>query len=187
MNVGRTWWKATQKVLEHYLQLTQCMLPEIFKNRHRLKFCSSDSYNSCTVNQQILAAIKFGVSQNIVIYVNLAAIKFGVSPRPVHVVYDRRICWRRQILAKTRNSPNSPNIIARQNLLIYSNSCWNKHCYIIMRISVVCPSRIGCRSVWLKGTSNGSGLLPSPQPLYAIAKSLKWQSTSINNFKVRKN
>ena len=35
-----------------------------------------------TVNQQILAAIKFGVSQNKVIYVNLAAIKFGVSPRP---------------------------------------------------------------------------------------------------------
>ena len=33
-----------------------------------------------TVNQQILAAIKFGVSQNKVIYVNLAAIKFGVSP-----------------------------------------------------------------------------------------------------------
>ena len=74
----------------------------------------------CTVNQQILAAIKFGVSQNIVIYVNLAAIKFGVSLQPVYVVYDRRICWRRQILAKTRNSPNSPNIIARQNLLIYS-------------------------------------------------------------------
>ena len=73
-----------------------------------------------TVNQQILAAINFGVSQNKVIYVNLAAIKFGVSPRPVCVVYDRRICWRRQILAKTRNSPNSPNIIARQNLLIYS-------------------------------------------------------------------
>ena len=70
-----------------------------------------------TVNQQILAAIKFGVSQNKVIYVNLAAIKFGVSPRPVYAVYDRRICWRRQILAKTRNSPN---IIARQNLLIYS-------------------------------------------------------------------
>ena len=67
-----------------------------------------------------MAAIKFGVSQNKVIYVNLAAIKFGVSPRPVYAVYDRRICWRRQILAKTRNSPNSPNIIARQNLLIYS-------------------------------------------------------------------
>ena len=77
---------------------------------------------SFTVNQQILAAIKFGVSQNKVIYVNLAAIKFGVSPRPVYAVYDRRICWRRQILAKTRNSPNSPNIIARQNLLIYSIS-----------------------------------------------------------------
>ena len=76
-----------------------------------------------TVNQQILAAIKCGVSQNKVIYVNLVAIKFGVSPRPVYAVYDRRICWRRQILAKTRNSPNSPNIIARQNLLIYS--IWN--------------------------------------------------------------
>ena len=73
-----------------------------------------------TVNQQILAAIKFGVSQNKAIYINLAAIKFGVSPRPVYAVYDRRICWRRQILAKRRNSPNSPNIIARQNLLIYS-------------------------------------------------------------------
>ena len=58
--------------------------------------------------------------KNKVIYVNLAAIKFGVSPRPVYAVYDRRICWRRQILAKRRNSPNSPNIIARQNLLIYS-------------------------------------------------------------------
>ena len=31
----------------------------------------------------------------------------------------------RQILAKTRNSPNSPNIIARQNVLIYS-ICVNK-------------------------------------------------------------
>ena len=51
---------------------------------------------------------------------NLAAIKFGVSPPPVYAVYDRRIYWRRQILAKTCNSPNSPNIIARQNLLIYS-------------------------------------------------------------------
>ena len=51
---------------------------------------------------------------------DLDAIKFGVSRRPVYAVYDRRICWRRQILAKTRNSPNSPNIIARQNLLIYS-------------------------------------------------------------------
>ena len=32
------------------------------------------------------------------------------------------VCWRRQILAKIRNSPNSPNIIARQNLLIYSKT-----------------------------------------------------------------
>ena len=74
-------------------------------------------FTPSTVNQQILAAVKFGVSQNKVIYVHLAAIKFGVDPRPVYAVYDRRICWRRQILAKTRNSPN---IIARQNLLIYS-------------------------------------------------------------------
>ena len=77
-------------------------------------------WGTYTVNQQILSAIKFGVSQNIVIYVNLAAIKFGVSPRAIYVVYDRRICWRQQILAEARNSPNSPNIIARQNFLIYS-------------------------------------------------------------------
>ena len=51
-----------------------------------------------------------------------------------------------------------------------------------MRMSVVCPSGIGCRSVWLKGTPNGSALLPSPQPLYAIAKMLKWQSTSNQQF-----
>ena len=66
------------------------------------------------------------------------------------------------------------------------NSCWNNCCYIIMRLSVVCPSRIGCRSVWLKGTPNGSGLLPSPQPVYAAAKIFKWQSYQINNFQVRK-
>ena len=35
---------------------------------------------------------------------------------------------------------------------------------------------------WLKGTPNGSGLLPSPQPLYAIAKMLQWQSTSNQQF-----
>ena len=51
-----------------------------------------------------------------------------------------------------------------------------------MRLSEVCPSRIGCRSVWLKGTQNSSGLLLSPQPLYAIAKTLKWQSTSNQQF-----
>ena len=37
----------------------------------------TDACELHTVNQQILAAIKFGVSQNIVIYVNLAAIKFA--------------------------------------------------------------------------------------------------------------
>ena len=51
-----------------------------------------------------------------------------------------------------------------------------------MHISVVCPSRIGCRSVWLKGAPNGSGLLPTPQPLYAIAKIFKWQATSNQQF-----
>ena len=39
-----------------------------------------------------------------------------------------------------------------------------------MHLSVVCPSGIGCRSVYLKGTPNGSGLLRSPQPVYATAK-----------------
>ena len=51
-----------------------------------------------------------------------------------------------------------------------------------MRLSVVCPRRIGPRSVWLKGTQNGSGLLLSTQPLYVIAKRLKWQSTSNQQF-----
>ena len=66
-----------------------------------------------TVNQQILAAIKFGVSQNKVIWrlLNLAS--------PLYAVYDQRNLrmLARQILAKTRNSTN---IIAHQNLLIYS-------------------------------------------------------------------
>ena len=35
-----------------------------------------------------------------------------------------------------------------------------------MRLSVVCHSHTGCRSVWLKGTLNGSGLLPLTQPRY---------------------
>ena len=39
-----------------------------------------------------------------------------------------------------------------------------------MCFSIVCPSHIGYRSVWLKGTPNGSGLLPSPQTVYATAK-----------------
>ena len=66
-----------------------------------------------TVNQQILAAIKFGVSQNKVIW-----------RLPVYAVYDRRHL---RMLAATNISElaniirNSPNIIARQNLLIYSS------------------------------------------------------------------
>ena len=54
-----------------------------------------------------------------------------------------------------------------------------------MCLSVVCSSHIGCRFVWLKGTANGSGL-PSPQPLYAIAKVLKWQSSHTDNLKLEK-
>ena len=100
-----------------FLDIFEAELCELFNN---MKLANSQpiSMKNDTVNQQILSAIKFGVSQNKVIYVNLAAIKFGISPRPVYAVYDRRICWQRQILAKTRNSPNSPNIIARQNFLI---------------------------------------------------------------------
>ena len=57
------------------------------------------------------------------------AIKFGVSP--VYAVYYQRnlrmLAW--QILAKTRNSPNSPYILARQNLLIYSTWTSDKKLY----------------------------------------------------------
>ena len=35
----------------------------------------------------------------------------------------------RQILAKTRNSPNPPNVIARQNLLIYSTTTVMIQCH----------------------------------------------------------
>ena len=93
---------------------------------------------------------------------NLAAIKFGVSPPPVYAVYDRRIYWRRQILAKTRNSPNSPNIIARQNLLIYSNQLlhfdtlceeWtNPECFGNIPDPVACPATAIIEDkVWLTG------------------------------------
>ena len=68
-------------------------------------------FGGTTVNQQILAAIKFGVSQNKVIW-RLLNLQCTINVR------SRMLA--RQILAKTRNSPNSPNIIARQNLLIYS-------------------------------------------------------------------
>ena len=54
-----------------------------------------------------------------------------------------------------------------------------------MGLSVICPSHIACRSVWLKGTANGSGLLPSHQPVYAT-KIFKCQFYQINNFEVRK-
>ena len=43
MNLGRTWWKAPQKVKEHFLHLTQCMLLQFFLNGHRLKFYGPDS------------------------------------------------------------------------------------------------------------------------------------------------
>ena len=85
MNVGPICGeRLPQKILEHYLHLNQCVLPQIFFNGHHLKFCSPDSCDRC-------------------------------------------------------------------------NSC-----------------------------SNGSGLLPSPQPVYATAKIVKWQSYQINNFEVRK-
>ena len=47
----------------------------------------------------------------------MAAIKFGVSPSMQCTINVRLRMLARQILAKKRNSPN---IIARQNLLIYS-------------------------------------------------------------------
>ena len=56
-----------------------------------------------------------------------------------------------------------------------------------MLLSVVRPGRTGWRFVWLKGTPNGSGLLPSPQPLYATAKILNGKLYQINNFEDRKN
>ena len=70
---------------------------------------------------------------------NLAAIKFGVHPPLVYAVYDRRIYWRRQILAKTRNSPN---IIARQNLLIYSigSDAFHFHYYFFLVLIYVSKS-----------------------------------------------
>ena len=40
--------------------------------------------------------------------------------------------------------------------------------------------------MWLKGTPNGFGLLPSPQPLYATAKCLNGNLYQINNFEGRK-
>ena len=44
-------------------------------------------------------------------------------------MYDQcNLCMlAQQILAKTRNSPNSPNIIAPQNLLIYSTCAMMEH------------------------------------------------------------
>ena len=60
-------------------------------------------------------------------------------------MYDKRNLrmLARQILAKTRNSPNSPNIIARQNLLIYSI----QHIYIIcvyyfVLVEIVCSIHV---------------------------------------------
>ena len=52
---------------------------------------------------------------------DLTDIKFGVSPTMQYTINVRSRILERQILAKTRNLPNSRNIIARQNLLIYSS------------------------------------------------------------------
>ena len=75
-----------------------------------------EQWDKYTINQQILAAIKFDVSQNKVIWRLLNLASPPSMQCTIDVIY---VCWR-QILAKTRNSPNSPNIIPRQNLLIYS-------------------------------------------------------------------
>ena len=49
-----------------------------------------------------------------------------------------------------------------------------------MRLSVVCPSPIGCMSMWWKGTPNGYRFsLPSVNPVYATGKFLKWPSFKI--------
>ena len=67
-----------------------------------------------TVNQQTLAAIKFGVSQNIVIYINLAAIKFGrlsaarlCSIRPTYMLAATNISENTQFakFAKYNSTP----------------------------------------------------------------------------------
>ena len=57
-----------------------------------------------TVNQQILVAINFGVSPNTVIWrpLNLASLRPAARLCSVRSTY----MLRRQILAKTRNSPN---------------------------------------------------------------------------------
>ena len=101
----------------------------------------------CTVNQQILAAVKLGVSQNKVIWhlLNLA------SPRLccVHRRHLRMLAGTN--IRKIRNWPNSPNIIARQNFLIYSMH--NLFCVYI------CIYFCFCGGGWGGG---GGGSFPSP-------------------------
>ena len=99
-----------------YRYIHPCILSHYFFCQQKFHLLVCDKKCLLTVNQKILAAIKFGVSQNS----DLAAIKFGISPSMQCTINVTCVCWLQQILAKTRNSPNSPNIIARQNLLIYS-------------------------------------------------------------------
>ena len=97
---------------------------------------------------------------------------FGTLPAP-HPVYAAANFFKWPSFKSLRSSYNP------------SNSCWNNHCYTIKHLSVVRPSRIGCRSVWLKGTPSGSRLLPSPQPVYTTKKNFKWEFYQINNFEAR--
>ena len=85
----------------------------LFRRKAYLLFSLVICTSIVTVNQQILAATKFGVSQNKVIWLLL-----NLASPCLCSVRSRMLA--RQILAKTRNSPNSPNIMARHNLLIYS-------------------------------------------------------------------
>ena len=68
----------------------------------------------------------------------------------------------RQILAKTRNSPNSPNIIARQNLLIYSIPLKSNNLYygIKRKLGVIHPQfRMQCN---LKGDLHSLHVVDDP-------------------------
>ena len=88
---------------ESYWPVTAASNLKRFMGTFSVQMVVREGFCCTTVNQQILAAIKFGVSQNKMIYVNLAAIKFGVSPRPA------RLCSVRStyMLAATNISENT--------------------------------------------------------------------------------
>ena len=85
--------------------------------------CLTPQRKSYTQHERYCKSTNFGGSKiwRFSKYSDLAAIKFGVSPSMHCTINVRSRILAPQILAKTRNSPNSPNIIARQNLLIYSS------------------------------------------------------------------